>query len=381
MKTTQSIAFDFAVHGITPRIVGKQGDTGSRYVQISLYDQGAAWPVPEGALLALRYKTPYGASGLYDTIDDTPAITYTGNTVTALLAPPIFAAPGAATCELVITDKDGGISTWSFFAEIEAASDGGTEVPEDYYNAFLGVAAQAAEAVAEAEAQAARAEAAASSIDTSNLCSKTMYDPDGAVETAGGIPKYVAANAPQGDFIPISQKAAANGVAPLDSNKKVTTTYLPISSSTSSTSTTLVATASAVKAAYDKAAAATLTVTTGINNTVETAAADTSHTATLDFVPVKYGRLVFVNCIFTINSGIGDTFAFDSALSSYKPAIFFATYAGPCYQTKGTFNNHYNAEVETDGTVTMRVASIDGGTYDSASFRPIKFALCYISAS
>lgn len=251
MQTVQSIAFDFAVHGITPRIFGKQGDVNSRTVQISLYNQGAAWPVPDGALLALRYKLPSGASGLYDKIDSSPALTADNNTVSVLLASPIFAEAGAAACELVITDAAGGISTWAFMVLVETASVSDTEIPEDYYNAFLDVASQAAASVADAEAAAKRAEAAAESIDIGELMSKTMYDPTGAVETAGGIPAYVAANAPQGDFIPMSQKGAANGVVPLGSSTKINSNYLYKSTATDFNNDDYVASSSAVKKVYD----------------------------------------------------------------------------------------------------------------------------------
>lgn len=262
MQTVQSIAFDFSVHGITPRIVGKQGDVGSRVVQISLYDQGIAWSIPDGALLALRYKLPSGASGLYDKIDNASALTADHNTVSVLLAAPIFAESGATFCELVITDATGGISTWAFAVLVEAASASDEDIPEDYYNAFLGAAAQAAKSAAEAEAQAARAEAAASSIDTSNLCSKTMYDPEGAVETAGGIPKYVEEKA-----LLVKQLGEANGVAPLNENAKIDGTYLYKSTSEDYNSDTYLATSSAVKKVYDlvksETGTGTISATTG----------------------------------------------------------------------------------------------------------------------
>lgn len=287
MQTVQSIAFDFSVHGITPRIVGKQGDVGSRVVQISLYDQGIAWPIPDGALLALRYKLPSGASGLYDKIDNASALTADHNTVSALLAAPIFAESGATFCELVITDATGGISTWAFAVLVEAASASDEDIPEDYYNAFLGVAAQAAEAVAEAERQAARAEAAASSIDTSNLCSKTMYDPTGAVEAAGGIPKYVEANTAKGGFIETSEKGVASGVVPLNTSAKIDGTYLYKSTSENYDSDTYLATSSAVKKVYDLVKSETGT------GTISSVAGASSHTLSATYR--KIGKLIAIN--------------------------------------------------------------------------------------
>lgn len=371
MKTIQSIAFDFAVHGITPRIYGKQGDAKSRYVSISLFDQGAAWPIPSGAHLALRYKLRDGSSGLYDTIDDAPAIMSSGNVVTVLLANPIFALDGLATCELVVTDPSGGISTWSFVAEIEASSTGSSEIPEDYYNAFLGVAAEAAASAAEAESQADRAEAAAGSIDTSNLCSKTMYDPDGAVENAGGIPKYVAANAPQGDFIPASQKNAANGISPLDGNKKVPAANLPMSDAVNSNVSTTVATSKAVKTAYDKAVAGPSAAATTVNSQ-----SSSSGKATLSGRYYTIGKLVVCQLQLSFTGSMSVGAQQDFSLLVPTPAAEFTTYIGPAY-ANGAPHSHYSAKIKTNG-VTFSPTTSDGGLASADSDSVIQFTLCYV---
>ena len=199
MRTVQSIAFDFSVHGVTPRIYGKQGDVNSRFVNISLFDQGAAWLVPDGALLSIRFRTPSGASGLYDTLPDgSSAFEVLENTVLAALAEPIFAESGPVRCELSIAAENAGVTTWCFIVAVEGASVSDQEIPEDYYNGFLSVAAQVA-------ADAKRAEEAANSVDTTLLMNKTMYDPTGNVEAAGGIARYLD-----------SQKGNPNGVASLN---------------------------------------------------------------------------------------------------------------------------------------------------------------------
>lgn len=221
MKLTQNIAFDFAAPGITPRVYAMQGDRGSRAVTAAIYDHGAAWDVQ--SVVAVQYRIPSGATGLYDQIDGESAITVDGNQITAKLAEQMLVEPGVVHCELLLTDAESSITTWPFLVLVQEASTNGTEIPEDYYNAFLDVASSALESVSKAEAAAARAEAAAGSTDPDNQMSKTMYDPDGAVETAGGIPKYISAAA----FVPTSQKGIANGVASLNSLGKVPTSQLP----------------------------------------------------------------------------------------------------------------------------------------------------------
>lgn len=234
MEIIQTIAFDITTPGITPRVYGKQGDSTSRTVAVNIYHNGEEWDIPSGAALAVRYKTPSGAAGLYDSIDDEPAVQAKGNQITAVLAAPIFAEAGSTSCELVIADSYGGTSTWRFLVIVEASSTSDTEIPEDYYNAFLNMASKVT-------ADANRAEAAANSIDPSYLMSKTMYDPAGAVEASGGIPKYIE-----------SQKGVASGVATLGTDGKVPSSQLNMSSSVSSSSTTTVANSAAVKTVNDK---------------------------------------------------------------------------------------------------------------------------------
>ena len=215
MKTIQSIAFDFSVHGVTPRIYGKQGDVNSRFVNISLFDQSTAWIVPSGALLSIRFRMPSGASGLYDSLPDgSSAFEVFENTVSAALAEPIFAESGPVRCELSIAAENAGVTTWCFIVSVEGASVSDQEIPEDYYNGFLSVAAQVA-------ADAKRAEEAANSVDPTLLMNKTMYDPEGAVEAAGGIAQYAE------DYLN-SQKGNANGVAALDETGKILNSAIPI---------------------------------------------------------------------------------------------------------------------------------------------------------
>ena len=73
------------------------------------------------------------------------------------------------------------------------------------------------------------------------------------LDNSGKVP---SGQLPSMDYIPTSQKGVANGVATLDSSGKVTSGQLNLSSSVTSTSTTTVANSAAVKTAYDKASGA-----------------------------------------------------------------------------------------------------------------------------
>ena len=179
MQIISKIAVDLASPGITPRIYGKQDDSGSRWVEIALYNSGVAFVVPDNAVLAVRYTGPTGAKGLYDW-----GITHDGNVVLCPLVDQIFAAAGRVTAELRIVDSQSSVTTWAFYVDVEGSKSADATLPPDYINQFTQIASQVA-------ADADRAEAAADSIDTTQLLHYEDYDPDGSVKAAGGIAQYI----------------------------------------------------------------------------------------------------------------------------------------------------------------------------------------------
>lgn len=199
MQAIQHISMDFTVHGITPKIYGKQDDSGSmRAVAISLYSGGAAYLLTKNTGFMLRYKTAAGAIGLYDVLPDgSSAFSVDGNTVTVTLVDQIFAMPGNVECELRViepetvvysgdtaTQTSGMISTWTWIVEVERSNVGDATIPSDYINVLSGYAATAVQAAAEAKES-------ASSIDTASLMKLADYDASSVVKAAGGIADFV----------------------------------------------------------------------------------------------------------------------------------------------------------------------------------------------
>lgn len=107
MILTHKITLDLDRRGDRPVIDAVQGDT-ARAVEISLQENGAAWPVPEGASAAVRYRRIRGgAGGIYDTLSDgSAAYTLGENGVTVHLAPQVLAAPGPVELQVTLV-KDG----------------------------------------------------------------------------------------------------------------------------------------------------------------------------------------------------------------------------------------------------------------------------------
>lgn len=189
MYTFQTISFDFAVHGVTPRVVGKQGDT-NRLVSVYLYDHGNYVEIPESSHISINFRTPSGKSGSYDTLPDgSQAYYFQGNEIEILLAPQIFVEAGVASCDISIVDPYGSISTWTFFVSVEASVLNGAPVPEDYYNSFMSIVANAAADAARASDAADRAEAAASTASGLKIQSGS-YVGTGTVSSKSIIPDF-----------------------------------------------------------------------------------------------------------------------------------------------------------------------------------------------
>lgn len=105
-------------------------------------------------------------------------------------------------------------------------------------------------------------------IDENKFLAKTAYDPTGTVEAAGGIPAYIAENAPKTAVVnsvtsnSTTDAAAAAAVKKAYDQAVAAKNAIPaLSSSVSSASTTTAATSNAVKQAYDEAKKANEIVT------------------------------------------------------------------------------------------------------------------------
>lgn len=159
MKLIQKISMDFAFHGIPPRVYGKQDDSMSRAVQIDLFNQGEAWPIPLDAAMMVRFNTPAGGTGLYDSLPDgSSAFAVSDNSVTVQLVDQIFAAAGQAECSLRIVSAGAGVSTWTFIVDVERGPGADANLPADYINVLVNLTAEANAAAERAEGAADRAE-------------------------------------------------------------------------------------------------------------------------------------------------------------------------------------------------------------------------------
>lgn len=139
---------DFSNPGVLPPISVKTDDSFSRFFALTLWDGGAAYTVPPGALWAVNYKSTAG-SGLYDAIIrdgvSHAACVVSGSTVTCEIAPAVLTESGSGQLCLQMYKADGTrLNGWNIPLVIEANPDPDSTITNsDYYSVLTGQVAQA----------------------------------------------------------------------------------------------------------------------------------------------------------------------------------------------------------------------------------------------
>ena len=172
---------DFSNPGVLPPISVKTDDSFSRFFALTLWDGGAAYTVPSGALWAVNYKSPAG-SGLYDAIIQDgvshAACVVSGSTVTCEIAPAVLTESGSGQICLQMYKADGTrINGWNIPLVIEANPDPDSTITNsDYYSVLTAQVAQTLQYKNDAASSAQAAAASAALADLSNYYTKVQSD-------------------------------------------------------------------------------------------------------------------------------------------------------------------------------------------------------------
>jgi hypothetical protein len=135
MKITHNLTIDLQRRGNLQKIEVVQGDTYTRLVNISLYNNGVLWDVPTESGILVRYHKQDGTSGVYEELPDgSPAGVVEENNVLIALAPQMLTAPGKVPTQVLIVVDDQVLSTFSFIVDVEEDSSKGAVGSENYYN-------------------------------------------------------------------------------------------------------------------------------------------------------------------------------------------------------------------------------------------------------
>ncbi len=91
-----------------------QHDENSRVLEMSLYENGVPWSIPEGVTVALQYLKPDGSGGSYDTLEDgSPAWHWEENVVTVHLSSVLADTAGVVYCTLVLRQEEAVLHSFS----------------------------------------------------------------------------------------------------------------------------------------------------------------------------------------------------------------------------------------------------------------------------
>lgn len=150
-------------------------------------------------------------------------------------------------------------------------------------------------------------------------------------------------NLPDMSYIPTAQKGAADGVAPLNSSKKIDSTYLPLSSAIDSESTDTAATSKAVHDAYTAAAGYSLSTVSGT-----------------DFTGFVYrcGRLVIVNLDIEASASWVTK---NITVGVARPPAFSDSFAAPVYTGADDNAQALVTTTRNSGSISVAVTKSTSG--------------------
>ena len=161
MKVIHNLRMDLARCSCRPILGAVQGEANARVLEVALYNNGVAWEIPASTVVEVAFQKPDGTKGIYGTLpDDTPATAFSGNVLSATLAPQMLTCAGAVRATILFY-KDGRetLATFPFTITVEANPADGAERSEDYFKPTAGDLASAMKAAQMAQEAAEAAEA------------------------------------------------------------------------------------------------------------------------------------------------------------------------------------------------------------------------------
>lgn len=121
MRVTQKIKMDLAQKGVEEFLGAVQGDADTRFVEITLEDDGQPLSLPDGVSGVVRYRRADGRGGSYDTGPaQSHAVTFDKNVATVAIAPDVLAVPGNVRMTIGIVTGGKTIHTFVFLIHVEA---------------------------------------------------------------------------------------------------------------------------------------------------------------------------------------------------------------------------------------------------------------------
>lgn len=142
----KDISVDVSQLNVFQAIVAKQYDSNSRFLRVTITDQGAKMPVPAGAAITINARRKDNQSKAF-------AGTVNGDgTVTVPLASWMLALDDTVECDISIVDQDSKkLTTTTFAVNVEHAAYSGTDIsPDDNPDFYVQLLSAVADAKTEA---------------------------------------------------------------------------------------------------------------------------------------------------------------------------------------------------------------------------------------
>lgn len=260
MEAITHISIDVANPSVAPVVRAVQEDIRSRYVAVELLENRQPLSLPAGVTGTVGIRTSRGVHILYDeNEDESAAVTFDENVATVYLRQEALANPDKLYVNLILRSGTTILTAFAFWVEVEAlAVPSGAVVQSDYFN-YLSQQIEDAAAVVEtatgivddctdeadrAKTEADRAETYAQgvqypvsyAVQSLSDSQKTQVRANIAAASTshksthavGGTDALSPADigaaeaSALADYILLTEKGAASGVATLDSDQKVT---------------------------------------------------------------------------------------------------------------------------------------------------------------
>lgn len=125
-----------------------QSDSNTRALEISLFLGSTPWEIPPGTTAAVSFRKMDLTSGLYDTLPDgsTKAVTFSGNTLTAILAPQVLTCAGKVDISIALYDSSlNRLGVFPILLYVSTDPSAGKDISNNYY--YLSTLAAVNEAI------------------------------------------------------------------------------------------------------------------------------------------------------------------------------------------------------------------------------------------
>ena len=140
MNVNQNVSLNLTADGIPPRLHMVQGDSNTRTIVASLWDDSQPYNVAASAAVMMRFRKPDGTGGLYDVTEGGAKISVSGNVVTVPVATQLLTVAGVVFAQLDVYGTATGaaaekLATFRLAVEVAPSVYPDAKIiSSDYYN-------------------------------------------------------------------------------------------------------------------------------------------------------------------------------------------------------------------------------------------------------